>query len=133
MHRYFPGGFAAARRRLAPLFLLGGLFVVGKLAYEDVPQERELRYVLPAGGEAGAREISAVRVSYQRGDTSYGGLERHFPDGPPGEFSHSPSLPAGRYDLAIELTNRAGEVTRLSRSVQLPSDGPVRVRLTEAR
>jgi hypothetical protein len=125
MLRYFPGGFAAVRRRLAPLVLVLGLVVVGKLAYDDVPQERVLRYVLPGD------DVQLLRVTYSAGSDAYGGLERRFPEGAPREFVHAPSLPPGRYELQIELTAAGGRVTRLTRSVQLPSDGPVRITMDQ--
>ncbi len=124
MLRYFP---AERRRRAAPLFLAAGLFVVGKLAYDEVPRDRELRFVLPP------TPVAALRVTYSSDDELYGGLERRFPNGSPPEVVHTPSLSPGRYELAIELTSDGGEVTRLRRSVEVPSAGALRIPLASER
>ncbi len=120
MLRYFP---AERRRRAAPLFLAAGLFVAGKLAYDEAPHDRELRFIMPA------TQVAALRVTYTSDDELYGGLERRFPNGSPAEVVHTPSLSPGRYELAIELTGGSGEITRLSRSVEVPSEGALRIPL----
>ena len=122
MLRYFP---AERRRRLAPLFLVIGLFTVGKLAYDEVPRGQDVRFVLPSEG------VQAVRVMYTSRDEFYGGIERRFPEGSPREIVHTPSLSPGTYDLAIELTGGDGQVTRLRRSLTVPAEGATRIRLTE--
>jgi hypothetical protein len=119
MLRYFP---AERRRRVAPLFLAAGLLLVGKLAYDDAPQDRELHFVMPAA------HVEALRVTYTSGDELYGGLERRFPNGSPAEVVHTPTLSPGRYDLAIELT-ADGEVRRLRRSLEVRSTGALRIPL----
>jgi len=124
MLRYFP---AERRRRLAPLFLVAGLLIVGKLTYDQAPRDQELRYLLPGS------DVQSLRVTYSDGEELYGGLERRFPDGSPRELVHTPSLSPGHYQLAIELTGSNGEVTHLSRTVQVPSEGAVRIRLTGER
>lgn len=122
MVRYFP---PERRRRLAPLFLAAGLLIVGKLAYDEAPRDQELRYVLPGS------HVQVLRVTYSADDELYAGLERHFPGGSPRELVHTPSLSPGRYELAIELTARDGAVTRMTRSVEVPSEGALRIRLNE--
>jgi hypothetical protein len=124
MLRYFP---ADRRRRFAPLFLLLGLAVVGKFAYEELPRETDVRFVMPSPN------VEALRVVYSSGGEFYGGLERHFPSGAPAVVGHTPSLSAGRYDLAIELTADGGGITRLHRTLEVPSEGPARIPLRGER
>jgi len=123
MRRYFP---ADRRRRIAPLFLVVGAFTVGKLAYEEVPRGQDVCFILPDSG------VSAVKVTYSADQELYGGIERRFPEGAPRELFHTPSLSPGEYQLSIELTSDSGRITRMTRSLTVPSEGAARIRLTEA-
>jgi hypothetical protein len=123
MLRYFP---PERRRRLAPLFLVLGLTIVGKLAHDEMPRDQELTFVLPGSTEA-------LRISYLAGDELVSGFERHFPSGAPALFPHVPSLSPGRYRIAVELVSRDGGVSRLDRSIDVPTEGAVRISLQEAR
>jgi hypothetical protein len=123
MLRYFP---PERRRRFAPLLLAVGLLTVGKLTYDEAPRDREVHFLLPG------RDVEHLRVTYTQDDEPYGGIERRFPNGAPRELVHTLSLSPGRYDLDIELT-RAGAITRLSRSLDAPQDGTLRVRLEGER
>lgn len=123
MLRYFP---PERRRRLAPLFLVLGLATVGKLAHDDMPRDQELTYALPGA-------LSALRITYNDGEEQVVGLERRFPGGSPAFLSHVPSLSPGHYDLAIELVDQDGGVTRLDRSIDVPSEGDLRVSLRGER
>jgi len=120
MLRYFP---AERRRRLAPLFLVAGLFVAGKLAYDEVPRDQELRFVLPEAG------VQALKVTYASSEGGYAGVEQHYPNGSPRVFVHTPSLSPGRYELSIELIEPDGRVQQLSRSVTVPSEGALSIPL----
>jgi hypothetical protein len=121
MLRYFP---IEQRRRFAPLVLLLGVLLVGKLAYDEMPREEQLRFELPSPN------VSALRVIYSSGEEQYGGFERHFPDGAPALVTHSPSLSPGRYELTIELSDQAGKIDRLTRSIEVPSSGVLKIPLT---
>ncbi|HEY6880645.1 MAG TPA: hypothetical protein VI299_21630 [Polyangiales bacterium] len=123
MLRYFP---PERRRRLAPVFLVLGLAIVGKLAHDEMPRDQELTFVLPPS-------VETLRITYNAGDELVAGFERRFPHDPPGLVSHTPSLSPGRYQLAVELVSQDGGVTRLDRSIVVPSDGPLRVSLQEER
>jgi hypothetical protein len=123
MLRYFP---PEKRRRLAPLFLVAGMFTVGKLAYEEIPRGQDVRYVLPG------TDLAAFKVSYTAEDEFYGGIERRFPNGSPREVVHTPSLSPGHYNLSIELTSRGGEITRLTRTLSVPTEGAARIRLVDS-
>lgn len=122
--RYFP---LEQRRRFAPLVLLLGFALVGKLAYEELPRDEEVRFELPSAN------VSALRVIYSQGDELYGGFERHFPEGAPALVSHTPSLAPGRYQLAIELSDRAGKIEHLTRSIEVPSAGALKIPLRAGR
>lgn len=120
--RYFP---LEQRRRFAPLVLLLGFALVGKLAYDELPRDEELRFELPNAN------VAALRVIYSQGDELYGGFEQHFPRGAPALVSHTPQLAPGRYQLAIELSDRAGKIARLTRSIEVPSVGALRIPLRD--
>jgi hypothetical protein len=121
MLRYFP---PERRRRWAPLFLVLGLIIVGKLAHEEMPRDQELTFALPSS-------VESLRVTYRAGQESIGGFERRFPEGAPAFLSHVPSLSPGRYRVAAELVNHDGGVSRLERSIDVPSEGSLRVSLRE--
>lgn len=123
MLRYFP---PERRRRLAPLFLVLGLAIVGKLAHDEMPRDQQLTFVLP-------RSAEGLRVTYTAGGELYGGIERRFPEGAPRSLVHTPSLSPGRYELSVELLSSDGGVTRLERSIDVPTEGDVRVSLTGER
>jgi hypothetical protein len=124
MLRYFP---VEQRRRFAPLVLLLGFALLGKLAHDELPREEELRFELPSPN------VAALRVIYSSGDELYGGFERHFPDGAPALVTHTPSLSPGHYQLAIELSDRAGKIARLTRSIEVPSSGALKIPLRGER
>ena len=121
MLRYFP---PERRRKLAPFLLGAGLLIVGKLTYDEAPRDQEVHFVLPA------TRIQALRVTYSHEDELYGGLVRRFPNGSPAELVDTPTLSPGRYELAIELTSDTGEVTHLTRSLTVPTEGTLRIPLT---
>jgi hypothetical protein len=123
MLRYFP---AEKRRRFAPLVLLVGLLLVGKLAYDEMPRDESLRFELPGPN------VAVLRVFYSAGDDFYGGFERRFPSGSPELVTHSPQLAPGRYELAIELDDASGKTTRLHRSIEVPAAGVLKIPLTGA-
>lgn len=120
MLRYFP---PQHRRRLAPLLLMAGLFVGGKLAYDEVPRDQPLRFLLPARG------VRSVKVTYLSEQDVYAGIEQRYPNGSPRELHHTPSLAPGQYELAIELTDHDGGVRHVARSLHVPSEGDLRIRL----
>ncbi|MDB4973586.1 MAG: hypothetical protein JWN48_1927 [Myxococcaceae bacterium] len=124
MLRYFP---PEKRRRFAPMVLVLGAAIVGKLAYDEMPRDEELRFELPNPN------VAALRVIYSSGDELYGGFERHFPNGAPSLVSHTPSLSPGRYELAVELTEPGGKITRLTRSIEVPSTGALKIPLRGER
>jgi hypothetical protein len=124
MPRYFS---PTVRRRLAPVSLVAGLLLLGKVAYEDVPREQDVRFVLTPAQQ---RELGAIRVIYSEEGEALGGMERHFSTAnAPAELTHAPSLRSGHYDVSVELTARDGRVTHLRRAFDLPSEGAPRILL----
>jgi hypothetical protein len=123
MLRYFP---PERRRRWAPLFLVVGLASVGKLAHDDMPRDQELTFALPSS-------VASLHITYTAAGEAVTGLERRFPHGAPAFLSHVPSLPPGRYRLFVELVDQDGGVTHLDRSIDVPSEGDLRVSLREPR
>jgi len=113
------------RRRLAPLFLLGGLAAAMELFGDDWPREREVHYVLEGPGR-GARE---AHIAYTEGDESVTGVHLNYPNGAPSQVVHRPSLRPGRYDVAIALTLPDGQIAQYRRVLEVPSEGTVRFRL----
>jgi hypothetical protein len=109
---------------MAPLFLVIGLAIVGKLAHDEMPRAQELTFVLPSA------EVESLRVIYSADSEFYGGFERRFPEGAPPFLVHTPSLSPGRYDVAVELLGPDGGVTHLDRSIEVPAEGALRVPLS---
>jgi hypothetical protein len=123
-----PGYFSPSlRRRLAPLLLLVGVLLFGKVAHEELPRSQEVRFVLSPE----QRTASAVRVTYAERGEVLAGLERRFPGGAPAEFTHAPSLKPGRYDVAIAVTAPDGRVTHFSRALHVPAEGATRIVLRD--
>jgi hypothetical protein len=119
------------RRRLAPLMLVGGALLFGKVAHEEMPQEQPVRYSLTPAQQSTAK---SVRVIYSADGDVLSGLEQTFPDGSaPAEFGHAPSLKPGTYEVAIDLVAHDGRVTRLERRLHVPSETTPRISLAEPR
>ena len=125
-----PGYFSPQlRRRLAPLLLVVGALLFGKIAHEEMPQEQLVRYSLSPAQQSTAQ---AVRVTYTSDGDVLSGLEQRFPAGAPAEFTHGPSLKPGRYNVSIDLIGRDGKVTRVQRALEVPSQAPARISLSES-
>jgi hypothetical protein len=127
MSRYFN---PRIRRRLAPVVLVLGLVVSGRLAYDAVPRSQPLRLVF---GEAQRTSVQSLRVTYVQDDEALAGLERHFPEGAPRELVLSPSLSPGEYDLAVELRDAGGRIQTLRRPILVTGEGAVEIVLEAAR
>ncbi len=124
MPGYFP---PQLRRRLAPLMLVGGILIFGKIAHEELPQEQAVRYSLSPAQQSTARR---VRVTYSVDGDVLSGLEQIFPEGrAPAEFGHTPSLKPGRYQVAVDLFAGDGRITHLDKVLHVPSEGTTRISL----
>lgn len=125
-----PGYFSPKlRRRLAPLMLVVGALLFGKIAHDETPQEQLVRYSLTPAQQSTAH---SVRVTYTADGEVLSGLEQRFPAGAPSEFTHEPSLKPGRYGVSIDLISRDGQVTHVQRVLEVPSEATPRISLAEA-
>jgi hypothetical protein len=124
-----PGYFSKDRgRRWATILLFAGLALVWKLSADDAPREQEVRLVL---GEA-QRSASSVRLSYVMEGEEITGLLEHYPQGAPAQVVHAPQLAPGRYDLSIDLGYRDGRVEHVAKTLTVPSEEAIRIRLGDA-
>jgi len=126
-----PGYFSPQlRRRLAPLLLVVAVLLFGKIAHEETPREQLVRYSLSPAQQSTAREL---RVTYTADGDVLTGLQQRFPAGAPAEFTHTTSLKPGRYSLSIDLISRDGQVTHLSRALEVPTEATPRISLADER
>ncbi len=123
MSRYFPKNL---RRRLSLPLLVVGLLLFGKMAYEEVPQEQRVRFLLSASQQ---RTLQAVRVTYSGEDEVLSGWERRFPAEAPSELVHHPSLKPGRYEVSIDLVAKDGTTTHLARALEVPAYATTQISL----
>jgi hypothetical protein len=121
-----PGYFTQVRRRrLASLCLFAGIFVIFKLASKDAPREQEVQLLL----DGAQREARTLRLAYRMQGEEITGLLVRYPEGAPARVSHTPELSPGTYDLAIELGYRDGRVEHVAKTLTVPSEEAIRVRL----
>jgi len=129
MNRYFSVVRKADwRRRIAPIALLLGLFAAAKVTFDASPREQPIKLQL---GEQLRANLRAIKLTYLEGNEAVSGTEQRFEGPAPALLTSVPSLPPGEYRLEIELADRSGKVTRQHRSVTVPSEGDLRIRLEE--
>lgn len=122
-----PGYFSPQlRRRLAPLMLVVGALLFGKIAHEETPRGQRIRYSLTPAQQSTAK---SVRITYTADGETLSGLEQQFPAGAPSEFTHEPSLKPGRYSVSIDLISRDGQVSRMQRVLEVPTETTPRISL----
>lgn len=127
MNRYFTALRKADwRRRIAPFVLLLGLVAAAKLTFDASPREQPIQLQL---GEPLRANLSAIRLTYLKDNEAVSGSEQRFDGEAPAVLTSAPTLPPGEYHLDIELADRAGKVTRARRTVIVPSEGSLRIRL----
>jgi hypothetical protein len=127
MTQYFkdsPNG--AGRRRIAPAVLLLGLLGAAKLTYDAAPREQPVQLHLHHDLRA---NLGAIRLTYLEDNEPISGTEQRFKQPPPEVLRSAPSLAPGRYELDIELSDLKGQVTHLRRSVTVPTEGTVQIRV----
>lgn len=110
------------RRRLATLFLLLGIVVIGKGFVTEWPREREVHYVF----DAGLAHCKQARIDYLSEGEVVSALQVGFPDGVPTRVVHHPTLADGRYDVTIDLSLEGGQVDRHRRVLEVPYEGVMR-------
>lgn len=127
MNRYFTALRKADwRRRIAPIALLLGLVAAAKLTFDASPREQPIQLQL---GEPLRANLSAIRLTYLEDNEAVSGSEQRFEGEAPAVLTSAPTLPPGEYHLDIELADRTGKVTRTRRTVTVPSEGSLRIRL----
>ena len=117
--------FSSQRRRLAKLVLVFGLVFATLKLWPNWPREVEVEFLL---GAAHAQVVE-LRVTYLQDGQELQGVSFNFPEGAPGAVHHRLTLPAGTFVLRCELRDRAGDGREVTRQVQTPSEGAVRISL----
>jgi hypothetical protein len=130
MNAYFKVPFKESlRRRLAMPLLVLGLLGAGKLTYDETPREQPVQLDLP---DAMRANLEGVRLTYMEDDEAILGTEQRFAEGAPRSLRSAPTLAPGDYRLEIELARRDGAVTRLRRTITVPSEGTLHIRCDES-
>jgi len=120
--------FVANRRRLAPLIVVIAFGLIGGQLLNVWPHETTIHYSLGPDHSA----ITDATVAYLVGGEQAAGASFHFAEGAPDTVRHVVELHPGRYMIAAELSG--DEVRRnVSRALDVPAEGIVRVDLSEAR
>jgi hypothetical protein len=119
--------FAVHRRRLARLVLASGIVFAALKLWPNWPREVEVEYEL--GTEHS--EIVEFRVAYLQGSQALQGVRFNFPEGAPHAVHHRLTLPPGTFVLRCELRDRAGTARLVTRRLQTPIDGAIRIFLDE--
>ncbi len=112
------------RRRFSRWLLLLGLAAAVLLLLRHVPRHTEVEVAL---GDQHI-QIVEVRVAYVQQDEEMYGARLFFPEGAPRIVRHEVSLPPGRYQVRLELRRSDGGSHNVSRTLQTPTEGPVRIR-----
>ena len=114
------------RRRFAPLIVVVAFGLIGGQLLNVWPHETVIHYSLGEDHDA----ITDARVAYLVEGEEAAGARFHFADGAPDTLSHTVELHPGRYTITAEL--RGSALRRdVSRALTVPSDGIVRVDLSE--
>jgi hypothetical protein len=111
------------RRRLAPLFLVGGGVLAFDAGRDAVPESQHVVVRLP---EARRSQIRRIQLSYARDGADVGGLTQSYPEGAPSELHHTISLARGQYELSISVTVAQGAVGVMERALDVPTEGSAR-------
>jgi len=119
--------FTTHRRRLARLVLAAGVVFAALKLWPNWPRELEVEYQLGAEHS----EIVEFRVAYLQGSQELQGVRFSFPEGAPDAVHHRLTLPAGTFVLRCELRDRAGTARSVTRRLNTPIEGAVRIFLDQ--
>ena len=116
---------ARHRRLLSRLVLLVAVLVVALELWPRVPRDTDLEFALGPGHE----RVVELRVAYLVDGEELHGVAFDFPAGAPDRVRHRVSLPAGEYQLKLELRSRGGRSRQLIRRLKTPVEGLVTIQL----
>ncbi|HJL14368.1 MAG TPA: hypothetical protein RMH99_01860 [Sandaracinaceae bacterium LLY-WYZ-13_1] len=112
-------------RRVALVAL--ALFVAAVAVEVGGAYPRAVHVSLPMG--ANHADVTEARIDVRQGGETVTSVTRHFAGGAPRAVRETVELSPGEYDVAVRLTERGGDVRRLSARLTAPSDGVVRLAL----
>lgn len=115
------------RGRLAGFSLVGAVVFAGLQLHQLWPRATDLELWL-GEGHSGVVEL---RLSYQQDGSEYHGTRLHFPRGAPQAIPVATDLPSGQFDLNVLLVGRDGSVREVSRQLQIPLEGRLRLHLDQ--
>src|SRR5690606_2285221 len=76
------------------------------------------------------RRVTQATIVYVRDSEEVKGVRYAYEGGAPERLLHRVELPPGRYEIVVELVEAAAPRT-LRRTLQVPTEGTVRIDLTE--
>jgi hypothetical protein len=117
---------AQHRRRLAPLVLVGGVLLVAGPLSEATPRATNIRVEL-----AEPQQVREVTLSVLDAGEAVVGVRLAYERGAPERIEEALELPAGRYELRVDVTRAAGaDEERTVRALEVPSEGTVVIDLS---
>jgi hypothetical protein len=76
-------------------------------------------------------DVVELHVTYVQNGHDLHGVSFNFPEGAPSLVRHTPTLPAGTFQLRCALRRRSGAARQVTRELRAPATGRVRIRLDE--
>lgn len=113
------------RRRIARPVLAGGLVLIALKLWPNWPRETEVEFALGAHHA----EVIELHVAYLMGGQAVHGVTFNFPNGAPQTVRHKLTLPRGIFSVRCGLRARTGDFREVTRQLQAPSQGLVRIPL----
>lgn len=118
--------FNTHRQRLARLVLVVAALAIGLSLWSEVPRETAVEFALGDGHG----QVQEVHVRYLRDGEVYHGARFDFPAGAPQTVPHRVSLPAGQYEIQLDVfTASPGDARHSQHPLTTPADGLVRIRV----
>jgi hypothetical protein len=119
--------FREKRRRLLPLLVVVAVLVMGSRLAGAVPREVSMRYELaPRYGT-----LEEARIGYRLDGEEVKAVRFAYAEGAPSVVHHEVTLSPGHYEIVADVVHE-GVASRFIRTLEVPADGVVRVRLDEA-
>jgi len=114
------------RRRIARVVAVVGVLLVGLTLFDAAPREVAVRYRLGPDH----RDVAEARIAYVQDGDELKVVSFRYERGGPETIFHTVELSPGRYDVVARL-RRPDEVQTVTRHLEVPSDGVVRIDLFE--